>query len=98
MLVAQMEVSFAERRLELLEGGEVLVRFFAPVQAEVDYTCRYQIVWPDREREFRGHGIDGLQALLLAIQMARADLLHSPEGTAGKLRWLGGPDLGLPTV
>jgi hypothetical protein len=91
-----METVFIERRLELREGGEVIIRFFLPVPGDVDYSCRYRITWPDREREFQIFGIDGVQALLLAMQAVHADLLSSSEGKAGELRWLGDRDLDLP--
>ena len=91
-----MDSIFAERRLELSDGGEVIVRFFRPEPRDVDYCCDYQIIWPDRDRRFHGYGIDAVQALILAMQNAHADLLSSPEGKGGRLLWLRERDLGLP--
>jgi hypothetical protein len=91
-----MESIFAERRLELKDSATVIVRFFRPEPREVDYRCGYQISWPDRERRFDIYGIDAVQALILAMQAAHAELLSSAEGKSGLLLWLGEPDLGLP--
>jgi hypothetical protein len=91
-----MDSIFAERQLELSDGSAVIVRFFRPEPREVDHCCDYQISWPDRERRFHIYGIDAVQALILAMQAAHADLLSSPEGKSGLLLWLGERDLGLP--
>jgi hypothetical protein len=92
-----MDSIFVERRLELRGGGEVIVRFFHPEPREVDYGCCYQIIWPDRGRRFQIYGIDAVQALVLAMQVAHAELLSSPESKDGRLLWLGDRDLGLPS-
>jgi Domain of unknown function (DUF6968) len=90
-----MEHPFIERSFEL--GSEtVIVRFMRPEPSTVDYECRYKIVWPDRERNFHTFGVDEVQALTGAMQMAHVDLLTSPEGKAGLITWLGQRDLGLP--
>ncbi len=41
------------------------------------------------------YGIDGVQALGLALEMARAELEAAGRG-GGAVTWLGGADLGLP--
>jgi hypothetical protein len=92
-----MAKTFVERRMELAGGKEVIVRFFRPVEQDGGhYHCAYKIIWPDRERAFYGAGEDGVQALLLAMCNAHAELLASPEGKRGALRWCGETDLGLP--
>lgn len=91
-----MDSVFVERRLELRDGGDVIVRFFRPLPRDVDFCCDYQISWPDRERRFHGYGIDSVQALWAAMCNAHAQLLSSPESKAGRLLWLGVRDLGLP--
>jgi hypothetical protein len=94
-----MEPAFIERRLELRGKQDVLVRFLRPVRDDENcYRCDYKIIWPDRERTFHGFGIDDVQALMLAMQNAHADLLSSPESKAGLLLWLGERNLGLPMV
>ena len=75
-----MEEIFVERRLQLSDGAEVVVRFLLPVDDGTCHLCNYTIIWPDRERNFHGAGIDGVQALLHAMCNAHADLLASREG------------------
>ncbi len=87
---------FVERTFELTRGGQVTVRFFQPEPQEDSYCCEYAIIWPDRERRFHGYGVDEVQALLLAMQNAHAELLVSPEGKAGELTWHGMRNLDLP--
>jgi len=87
---------FIERRLDLADKSEVMVRFYRPVADEADFRCDYEIIWPHRKRAFYAIGIDEMQALILAIQMAHTDLLASPEAKRGELTWLGSRDLGLP--
>jgi hypothetical protein len=86
----------AERILESIGKGQVIAQLYSPVRRDVDFQCEYKIIFPDRERRFQSFGIDEFQALLLALEMLRADLDCSPEGKAGLLRWLGSPDLGFP--
>lgn len=90
------EQVFAERALQLTGGGTVLVRFFRPFGYDGVFRSAYEIVWPDRRRSFYAEGVDGVQALLGAMQCAHADLLTSPEGKAGRLRWCGSEALDLP--
>ena len=92
-----MTDAFIERRFELGESAEVIVRFGRPVRDGQDFYCEYEIAWPDRKQRHRAFGVDQVQALLLALKMAHARLVSSPEGKRGELRWLGEADLGLPT-
>jgi hypothetical protein len=92
-----MTESFIRRRFEFGEASEVEVQFYKPAQRDVDYRCDYEIIWPDRKRAFSAFGIDEVQALILALNMVHAELLSSPEGKRGELRWLGSEDLGLPS-
>lgn len=88
---------FIERRLSLATGAEVILRFYQPEpDGESCYRCEYQIDWPDRKRKFCGFGVDSVQALTIAMQMAHVELLTSAEGKSGALSWLGEADLGLP--
>ena len=87
--------SVLERRFESAEG-EVVCRFYRPRFDGQDFRCDYEIVWPDRRRASYAMGVDDVQAMLLAMQKAHADLLTSPERAAGGLTWLGQKGLGLP--
>lgn len=77
-------------------AGPVRLRIAAPVPDQDDWRCDYRIAWPGREVDGHAMGIDAVQALNLALQTAHIDLLLSPEGQGGELRWLEMVDLGLP--
>jgi hypothetical protein len=67
---------------------DVRVAIFAPEQGEAGHwSCRYQIQWPDRPREFFAEGIDSMQALVCALQMIAADIYSSDEHLSGRLMW-----------
>ncbi|MCK3838831.1 MULTISPECIES: DUF6968 family protein [Pseudomonas] len=90
---------FIERRLDLKKGGEVSVRFLRPEpDIEGDWHCDIELEWPDRRQALRIFGIDAIQALLLAMQGARCELVSSPESAAGELTWLGEREFGLPVM
>jgi Domain of unknown function (DUF6968) len=91
-----MSETFIQRRFDLGNSAGVYIRFDRPAPDGDDFRCNYEVVWPDRRRAFYAVGVDELQALFLAIQMAHADLVSSPEGKRGELSWLGSRDLGLP--
>ena len=86
----------AERSYELQSGGNVVLRLFRPEKIDADWSCGYDIIWPDRQDRLAVFGIDAVQSLLLAMTVVHATLLASPESKSGDLTWLGEPDLGLP--
>jgi hypothetical protein len=43
-------------------------------------------------------GIDGIQAIVMALQKIGAELYTSDEAKAGLLTWLGERNLGIPVV
>lgn len=91
-----VEEQFIERRFELGQG-ELCVRFFTPSQAPGgEYQCHYCVQWPDREVRRYACGIDGIQALLLAMRTVHSDLLESETYKAGQLTWCNQSDLDLP--
>jgi len=88
------EAPFLER-IFAIDGVEVPCRFFRPSREGADYVCRYEICSQDLgPRDVCG--VDGVQALLLAIQGAAADLLALVEDDEKRITWLGGDGLGLP--
>jgi hypothetical protein len=95
---------FASRDLTLrMDNGEqtIAIRLFAPECAEGDWACRYEIDWPHQKRRFKAHGVDAVQALMLALHMVAADLYTSPYHEAGGLFWEkpgAGYGFPLPTV
>lgn len=68
----------------------VAVSIFLPVAAEASWECLWQIVWPDRERKNLGLGVDGVQALVHALQMIASELYASEEHRSGQLIWTEG--------
>lgn len=90
------EAPYAERRFEL-DGGELVVRFFAPSRAPGgEFQCRYLVGWPEREFRRYASGEDGVQALLLAMRTVHSELVESEAYKAGLLTWCGQADLDLP--
>ncbi len=95
----------AERELQLAARGrrreKVHVRFGKPrpLPHGRDYGCVYQIEGLHEEPITRHiFGVDSIQALELAMQMAMVELVCSTAYGAGRLTWLGMYDLGLPVA
>ncbi len=91
---------FTERRFELRDE-EVVARFYAPALAPGgEYQCRWEVQWPDkaRRRQRRACGIDGVQALMLAMKSVWAELVESEEYRSGELTYLNERDLDLPPM
>ncbi len=65
----------------------VAVTLHAPSQGERDWSCRYEIDWPEQPRRGHGYGIDATQPLSLALQAIGADLYTSEWHASGRLRW-----------
>lgn len=92
------EFLFIERTFELGER-RVIARLYAPEPAPGgDWQCRWSILWPDHERTRRTVGIDGFQALMLAMQTVHLELVTSDPFKAGQLTYLGQTTLGLPEM
>jgi hypothetical protein len=88
---------FVERTY-LLDGTKLTCRFYLPLSDGQDFSCRYEIMWPDRPRSRNVWGVDSVQSLLLAMQHAHADLLLHRERDGLDVRWLDGKELGLPPM
>ena len=88
---------FLERKF-LVDGNEMTCRFYRPVSDGQDYSCRYEIAWPDSLRSRSAWGVDSVQALSLAMQAMHSDLLLRREREGIDVRWLDGRDLGLPPI
>jgi hypothetical protein len=88
--------AFVERRFDTPDG-KVLARFVRPVlQASGEYRCDWSIGWPDGEELRHAYGIDGVQALILAMRAAHDALIASHTYRAGRLTFLDQADLDLP--
>jgi hypothetical protein len=80
----------ASRTLKLRQGQnevDVRVRVYAPKSEGVDWTCAFEIDWPDRTRQGQAGGLDAVQALFLALQMIGIEIYTSEYHEAGVLRW-----------
>ena len=66
----------------------VPVTIHAPLKGEHDWSCAYEIGWPDGTHRGHGYGIDATQAMLLALKAIGADIYTSDFHRAGRLRWL----------
>jgi hypothetical protein len=74
------------------------VLLYSPIQDGGDYRCKYAIREDGQvTKEGYAVGVDGLQALVLAVQKMGADIAFSEYGKARKLYWNNqNSDLGLP--
>ncbi|WP_146055883.1 DUF6968 family protein [Bosea psychrotolerans] len=88
-------MSFVKREFQI-GSAQVSCSFGKPTPDGDVFRCDYTIEFPLRTRAFRAIGVDEIQSLLLAMQMAHTDLLASPENQATGVSWLGMTDLGLP--
>lgn len=80
----------AIRQLTISNGSGqqvVTVRIHAPVAAEVDYSCTYEIDWPGQPEQSTIFGIDSAQALVLALTCIGSSLYGSTFHTNGQLNW-----------
>ena len=91
-----MEEAFVERRFDQ-KGEPVIARFFAPTPAPGgEYQCRWEIEWPGKTERGYACGIDGVQALMLAMRLVHGDLAASEAYRSGALTYLDQSDLDLP--
>lgn len=89
--------SFVERTY-LLNGTELTCRFYRPVFDGQDFSCRYEIAWPDGPRSRNVWGVDSIQSLLLAMGSVHANLLLYRDRDGLDIRWFDGEELGLPQL
>lgn len=81
------------------EEREVVLRIGAPIpdpRPGGDWCCPYQITGLPHNRASRAFGVDPLQAFLLALQKARAELVFSQRIHSLRLTWLEQHDWGFP--
>lgn len=88
---------FIERTFESGQNT-VVVRWQQPTLEPLgEYKCRWSILWPNRVRETYTCGLDGVQALLLAMRSAHTELMESDLYKAGALTYADQYDLDLPS-
>lgn len=84
-------MEIASRALTLQNGIEKIaipVRIYAPQQREARaWSCRYEIGWPEGKESREVWGIDSVQAILIALQAAGADIYTSAYHKSGNLQF-----------
>ncbi|MDX3807919.1 MAG: hypothetical protein QHC89_16180 [Bosea sp. (in: a-proteobacteria)] len=70
-------------------NGEITVevRIASPHRTAQGWSCAYQIAWPGAPRRGFGHGVDAMQAMLLAFHAIGTDIYTSDYHRSGRLRW-----------
>jgi hypothetical protein len=91
------DTPFAERIYQI-DGVEVPCRFFSPVADGNDFRCRYTFEVGSASRSRNAWGVDAVQALLLAMSAAHADLLMLREQEGKTVHWIGDEEIGLPVA
>lgn len=80
------------------QGDQVIaVSLFAPAADGENWSCAYEVDWPEAPRRNAALGVDSMQALVLALQMLGAELHAGRPVQIQSLEWLGTDgSLGLP--
>jgi hypothetical protein len=81
--------------------GEVRLRVFRPERDPEpggSWRCRVRIDGVEPTVDQHAYGEDGLQALVLALEMARVCLRFADLPGGASLRWMGDADLGIPVM
>ena len=90
----------ATRKLRLIGGEqdvEVPISIHMPVEDDRAWRCDYEIGWPGEPRISRALGVDGVQALQLAMFAIGIDLWATPYHHADQLIFEDGdPSYGFP--
>jgi hypothetical protein len=67
---------------------EIPIRIFAPVPEEIDWSCRFEIDWPDGTRWMDVGGVDAVRAIELAMKAIGSQIYTSDHHESGTLEWL----------
>ncbi|MDB5698001.1 MAG: hypothetical protein JWN69_805, partial [Alphaproteobacteria bacterium] len=83
-----------ERQYNIKDGGQILLKFFDPIEEGDDYyRCRLVIEWPSgRVTDIHGSGFDRLDALLNSVALARINIETREEWQKGNVTWMSGDD------
>jgi hypothetical protein len=92
----------ADRTLIVEDGSgrrmvRVLIGSPGPIPGSTDCFCPYQILGLTDDAVRYAEGVDGAQALYLALEAIGTELLATPQARAGQLRWRGKRTLGFPS-
>lgn len=95
-VLAERELEASDRDGNILP--RVVVRFGMPERDPEpggDWMCAVQILGIEEDDPINAYGVDAVQAIQLAFQLAAIRLLSAP-GRGITLSWLGGSELGFP--
>lgn len=67
---------------------EIPIRIFAPTSEEIDWSCRFEIDWPDGTRAMDIGGVDAVQAIELAMKAIGTQIHTGDYHKSGRLEWL----------
>lgn len=88
------------RVLDAQDGTQYKLSIWPPVEdpnGGEHFVCDFKIEGQKLNIEMFGIGVDGLQAILASLKIARAYLLESEVGSNLGLSWMGDRQIGLPT-
>ncbi len=95
-IIARREYTFAGPNGPVSVGVSIGAPAPVPGSPHGEWYCPYVVAGPDRERGLDAIGIDGVQALLMALSGLRADLEFI--AAKGRLTFFDGTDLGIALV
>ena len=82
-------MEIATRTLTLRNGHnniDIPIHVFAPVQqGDREWSCAYEIDWPEGTHKFAAHGVDSVQAIELVLKMIGTEIYTSDYHKSGKL-------------
>lgn len=83
MIIAERILSYGP------EGAEqpIPIRIHAPEFGGKDWSCQFEIAWPQRTFSKRMYGFDATQALTITLEMIGLLLYSSDEHATGNLYW-----------
>ena len=84
------------RRFELDDRNVDLYVWPSEPAKHDNVSCDFQIIGLGDDKISKMYGVDSIQAISLAIQVAASKLYGSEAWLEGRLTWLGLRDLGLP--
>ena len=82
MMIANRVLNFSG------ENGNIKIpiRIFAPERkGAAEWSCRFEIDWPDDRRKAAAVGLDSVQAIVLALQMIGTEIYATNYHKTGKL-------------
>lgn len=89
----------AKRELQVERAGAavpLIIELHQPIQKGRAWKCDFVIHWPAKPHRGHAMGVDGVQALFLAMQMVGTLLYASQYHAAGQLKWSDGGGYGFP--